>query len=173
MVKKKKVFERTDAPEYVGTQSGEVFTNDADRLFEGDPRRRYEYPDSTPMAPPIGYNPQPSMFEQMRAMQEAQRSMLLAGQDETFEEADDFDIEDDPADPSTPYEEFFLGSVGSLSPDFPAAVAKLQADLAAAQAAANPPPSPPPAETAPKTPSDPSRAAEGRSSGPLTAPDPK
>lgn len=62
--------------------------------------------DSTPMQPPVGYNPQPSMFEVMRKMiQDHQRELQERGF-ETAEEADDFDVDDD-YDPTSPYEHEF------------------------------------------------------------------
>lgn len=66
-----------------------------------------EVMDPTPMAPPIGYNPQPSMIEHIRNM--VRRELSQYAQEsgaETFEEADDFDVGDD-FDPSSPYEEVF------------------------------------------------------------------
>lgn len=56
-----------------------------------------EVPDVTPMAPPIGYNKQPSMVEHMRALvrSEMLRQAAEASGAETFEEADDFDVPDD------------------------------------------------------------------------------
>lgn len=63
--------------------------------------------DSTPMDPPIGFNPQPSMFDIMRA-QMAQYHADLAKQGyETPEEADDFEVEGDDFDPHSPYEHNF------------------------------------------------------------------
>lgn len=54
-----------------------------------------QVPDPTPMAPPIGFNRQPSMVETVRAMvqSEALRAAAEAGGAETFEESEDFDIE--------------------------------------------------------------------------------
>lgn len=53
----------------------------------------------TPVQPPLGYNPQPSIRDQIR-----QQVMALKAAEnmepETEEEADDFDIEDDPPIPS-------------------------------------------------------------------------
>lgn len=65
-----------------------------------------ENPDPTPIAPPVGYRKQPSLVETIRAMvREHSVALALAGQDaETFEEADDFDIPDDPLDPNSPWE---------------------------------------------------------------------
>lgn len=54
--------------------------------------------DSVPLAPPIGYKEQPSMIELVRNMIRGERLRQEAMQAgfETMEEADDFDIEDDP-----------------------------------------------------------------------------
>lgn len=60
-------------------------------------------PDPVPMAPPVGFKPQPSLSEMIRAQ------VLAASRDaaregfETVEEADDFDVGDDP-EISSPYE---------------------------------------------------------------------
>lgn len=64
-----------------------------------------EHPDPTPMAPPIGYKRQPSLFDQVRDMvRNAQLQNDLAAQGvETMEEADDFDVGDD-YDPRSPFE---------------------------------------------------------------------
>lgn len=67
-----------------------------------------EQPDPTPMAPPIGYNRQPSLAERIRAMvvsEKLKQEAIEAGF-ETFEESDDFDVGDD-YDPTSPYEEVF------------------------------------------------------------------
>lgn len=68
-----------------------------------------EKPDPLPVAPPIGYRPQPSMFDEVRRMVASERLRLEAEAAgfESFDEADDFDIPDDPVDPSTPYEAVF------------------------------------------------------------------
>lgn len=62
--------------------------------------------DSTPMQPPIGYNPQPSMFDVMRGMIDRHAEDLRRADFETPEEADDFDVDDD-FDPTSPYEHSF------------------------------------------------------------------
>lgn len=70
--------------------------------------RGREIPDPTPMAPPVGFKPAPSLADQIREMVRSERlarEVAEAGY-ETFEEADDFDVGDD-FDPSTPYEESF------------------------------------------------------------------
>lgn len=61
--------------------------------------------DPTPMEPPIGYVRAPSLAEQIRAMviSEKLRLETEAAGAESFEEADDFMVDDD-FDPTTPYE---------------------------------------------------------------------
>lgn len=64
---------------------------------------------STPMAPPLGFIKQPSLHELMRAMVLAHHDQIRRGVDaETFEEADDFDVDDqDEPDRNSPYEANF------------------------------------------------------------------
>lgn len=64
--------------------------------------------DPTPMSPPLGYQRQPSLSEQIRDMVRSEKLRLeLEGTGaETFEEADDFEVGDD-YDPTTPYENDF------------------------------------------------------------------
>lgn len=64
-----------------------------------------ELPDPVPVAPPIGWHAQPSMFEVMRDMIRSAHLKELADAqgDESFEEAQDFDVEDDDF-PQSPYE---------------------------------------------------------------------
>lgn len=69
-----------------------------------------ELPDPVPMAPPVGYTRQPSLSEQIRAMvvSEQLRAAAMAAGEETFEEADDFDIGDEfDQDRHSPYEADF------------------------------------------------------------------
>jgi len=63
-----------------------------------------ERPSPIPMAPPIGYKKQPSMIDNIRDMvrREMSQQAAAAGM-ETFEEADDFEIDDD-YDPKSPHE---------------------------------------------------------------------
>lgn len=67
-----------------------------------------EYPDPTPVAPPVGFIKQPTLAETMKQMvrSEALRRAAQESGMETFEEADDFDVGDD-YDPRSPYEEQF------------------------------------------------------------------
>lgn len=64
--------------------------------------------DPTPMAPPLGYNPQPSIFDQVRMMILSDKLRQAAEESgmETFEEADDFEVGDD-FDPHSPWENDF------------------------------------------------------------------
>lgn len=70
-----------------------------------------EIPDPVPLAPPVGWKKQPSLAEQIREMVRSEKlaQEAAAAGYETFEEADDFDIPDDPVDPTTPYERTFEG----------------------------------------------------------------
>lgn len=64
--------------------------------------------DPVPMAPPVGFVPGMSQDERLRQMIRQEHSRLNAMMyNETFEEANDLDIDDDPIDPSTPYEESY------------------------------------------------------------------
>lgn len=72
-----------------------------------------EVPDPTIVDPPIGYVAQPDLMELMRRMVRQEMSALAENAEfETFDEADDFDIDDDPVDYSSPYEEYFDPSPG-------------------------------------------------------------
>lgn len=81
------------------------------RIVKSHPKgRAYDengqfYPDPTPVAPPVGFDPSEiDMFERVRSM--VRREMSHAAQAEgfeTFEEADDFDV-DDEVEPFSEYE---------------------------------------------------------------------
>lgn len=66
-------------------------------------------PDSTPMSPPLGYKRQPSMVEVIRNMVRDERlAQEIAAQGfETFEEADDFEVGDEPEDLTSGWENDF------------------------------------------------------------------
>lgn len=68
-----------------------------------------EVPDPVPLAPPVGYTRQPSMFEHMRQLIKSEALRVAAEQAgaETFDEANDFDVGE--WDPSSPYEDEFEG----------------------------------------------------------------
>jgi len=68
-----------------------------------------EFPDPTPVALALKFKKPLSIQEQMMQMIRADdfRKALLNRDVETFEEADDFDVDDDSFDPTTPYEQDF------------------------------------------------------------------
>lgn len=83
---------------------------DAETGVELLDERGREVPDPEPMQPPVGYNRQPSLSEQMRAMILSERLAREAAEAglETFEEADDFEIGDDfEEERHSPYEANF------------------------------------------------------------------
>lgn len=79
----------------------ETLSRFARRLNE----RGQEIPDPTPIAPPVGFVKTKSLAEQIREMvrSERLRAEVEAQGMETFEEADDFDVEEDDPLPFTPY----------------------------------------------------------------------
>ena len=98
-----------------------------------------ELPDPTPVAPPLGYVKQPSMFDIIRAQVQQQLSAIaLAEGKESWEDAEDFDVGDD-FDPISPHEGVWDLSVDEIK----AALKRAQNEKAAA--AAEPDPAPPPA----------------------------
>lgn len=63
-----------------------------------------EVPDQTPVNIPLKFRAPPTLQEQIRAMVRGELSQVAAQQGhETFEEADDFDVDDD-YDPRSPWE---------------------------------------------------------------------
>lgn len=86
--------------EEVSAQLAELRSQDKDKVFE--------WPDPRPMSPPLGYIPETSLSEKIRQMVRSEHLRYAAMNSgmETFEEADDFDVDDD-FDPSSPYEMFF------------------------------------------------------------------
>lgn len=67
-----------------------------------------EIPDPTPVALPVGLKKSESMDERIRRILQHSISAQAAKHGlETFEEADDFDIPDDPVDPTTLWEDNF------------------------------------------------------------------
>lgn len=65
----------------------------------------------TPLQPPVGYRAQPSLIETIRAQVRAHHYATLDMEPETEEEADDFDIPDDPADPQSRWENDMIPSI--------------------------------------------------------------
>lgn len=85
-------------------KTGEILDRLGRRL---DPDGR-EIPDPIPMAPPVGFKRQPPLHELIREMVRSERLAQEAAQMDagSFEEEDDFDV-DDETDPSSPWEENF------------------------------------------------------------------
>lgn len=102
-----------------------------------------EIPDPVPIEPPVGFIRQPSMIDNIRALVQGEhlRREALAAGAETFEEADDFDIDDDPVDYTSPYEEFFDPAPGAPKGP-PGEVHPARQDPNAPPAATTPPPDP-------------------------------
>lgn len=71
---------------------------------ETPPEIRYEFPDPTPVEAPVPSRPVPNTLAKLIAEQRARAALEAQNIAETFEESDDFDIEDDPIDPATPWE---------------------------------------------------------------------
>lgn len=67
-----------------------------------------ELPDPTPLEVPVGFKRPETLAEQVRRLVRSEHfnAEREALGEETFDEADDFDVDDD-FDPSTPYEVFF------------------------------------------------------------------
>lgn len=91
------------------TKDGEVIAarHGRPRMFEIDYEEKLgakrqtrdgaEIPDEVPLAPPVGYRREPSMVDHIRSVimgEQIRRAAHAAGY-ETFEEADDFDIDED------------------------------------------------------------------------------
>lgn len=93
---------------------------DLEKYIERQKRRGFigalQEVDSTPVAPPVGYQRSVPLHLQIREMvrSEALRQAAESADMETFEEADDFDIEDDPIDPKSPYENDFDPDIREL-----------------------------------------------------------
>lgn len=70
--------------------------------------RGHEVPDPTIVEPPLGYVHQPDLMTQMRLMVQREISAAAAAHElETFADAEDFDIDEDPVDYASPWEQFF------------------------------------------------------------------
>lgn len=71
---------------------------------------RLEYPDPTPMGVPLGYRPSPTLRDTIERIMMNHQLAVLADMEgfDSPAEADDFEIEDDPLDPLTPYEAVFF-----------------------------------------------------------------
>lgn len=68
----------------------------------------HEVPDPRPMQIPAGFKRPETLQEQVQRLIRGEMSRRAAEQGmETFEESEDFDIDDDAMDPRTPYEAIF------------------------------------------------------------------
>lgn len=99
-----------------------TFDDDGVQVSSGIGVDGREYPDPVPMAPPIGYNEPPDLMSMIKRMVHHElfsRAVDEAGY-ETFDESDDFGIEDDPGDPLTDYERVFEPAKPAPGPQAPA-----------------------------------------------------
>lgn len=102
-----------------------------------------EIPDNTPVEVPLGYRTPPTLEQRMQAMirSEAMAQYARAQGAETFDEANDFDVDDEDGTPESPHE----------LDDQEIELKQATAELEAARRAAGPHPKPP-AKTAPAAP---------------------
>src|SRR5215831_6661824 len=71
--------------------------------------RGQELPDPVPMEPPVGIVNGPTLKDLIERMVHGKLSAMAEAEGfETEAEADDFDVEDDPIDPRSPWEEDHL-----------------------------------------------------------------
>lgn len=121
--------------------------------------------DPVPMAPPIGYKKHPSMVEIVRDMvrSEKLKQEAEASGHETFEESEDFDVEDEPIPMQSPWENDHDPSLEELLQAGRAALAQKQpveevggaGGTPPAEAAAKPPARPKAKPTAAPAPVEP------------------
>lgn len=138
-------FKRPRKEKAVANEDGEVISH-----IDENGR---EVLDGTPLSPPVGYMRQPSLAEQIRnSVRDYKLMQKLAGDDdiETFEEADDFDVDDD-VPVNSPWEETF-DSDGNSNFEPIAEVNKKEAAKNAAVKAKSTPPQP-----APQAPTEPAQ----------------
>lgn len=86
-------------------------TTNRESRFKGG---RLEFLNPTPMQPPVGYKPQPSLLETIREQIRAHHLANIDMDPETEDEADDFDIPDDPIDPTSPWENDHIPSLKTV-----------------------------------------------------------
>lgn len=144
-----------DLEEYIERQKA--------RGFEG----AKQVVDSTPMAPPIGYKPTPSMVDIIRQMVRSERLAQAAQESgyETFEESEDFDIGDEPEDLRSGFENDFDPPLEELLKAGREALATRQLNSAASSASAPPSDGLDPSHTpVPETPSPVEAGAAARTS---------
>lgn len=102
-----------------------------------------ELVDPTPVAPPLGYKKQPSIFELQRQQIALHHRLYAEDREfETFEESEDFDVADD-VDPTSPWENDFDPPMSEVRL---AIEAHKRAQAQAGQPPKSPPPPPPPSQ---------------------------
>lgn len=78
----------------------------------------HEIPDPRPMRIPAGFKRPPTLAEQVRRLVQTSVSEWAANNGfETFEESEDFEVDDDTLDPRSPYEEHFDPELGRAVTD--------------------------------------------------------
>lgn len=106
-----------------------VFDEDGVQASSGIGRDGKEYPDPVPTAPPVGFEQAPDLMDMMRRMirSETYQQKLEAEGFDTFEEAGDYDVDDDPLPPLTPHE-LILMSAAPPAPTSPPSTASPQVE---------------------------------------------
>lgn len=86
-----------------------TFDEDGVQALAGIGKDGKEYGDPVPMAPPIGYNNPPPLSAMIKSMVQRELSDIADREGfDSFEEGDDFEVEDDEFfDRATPYEKHF------------------------------------------------------------------
>lgn len=109
-----------------------------------------EQPDPRPMSPPVGYKKQPSIFDLQRQQIALHHRLYAEDREfESFEESEDFDVDDD-VDPTSPWENDFDPPMSEVRQ---AIEAHKAAQKAAEQPLTSPPsPTPPSQQPAPAAP---------------------
>lgn len=147
-MKKKVQLDLEDGDDLVLEKSGFVeeylvpptFDEDGVQASSGIGVDGKEYPDPVPMAPPVGYAAPPNIMDMIRSMVRSEALKRLADEQgfDNFDEANDFDLPDDPIDPRTPYESDFEPPVAER-PSTPA-VSPSPVTAVAEAGVASPPP---------------------------------
>lgn len=122
-----------------------VFDEDGVQASSGIGRDGKEYPDPVPTAPPIGYEQPMDLMTMIRTMIKSEELRRAAEEQgfETFDEADDFEVDDDPPDPLTDYERVFeppASPPAAVAPTAPPVPSAATATGAAEAGVASPPP---------------------------------
>lgn len=97
------------------------YDEDGVQVSSGIDRQGREHPDPVPLSAPIGISPPPDLMDTIRKMvhSELAQHILDEGGVETFEEAGDFDVDDDPLPPLTIHEAILQTPVPAPVPPSP------------------------------------------------------